>query len=112
MKPIDKTSVKKNNELGIADLLCSAGYLPPRNEQDVERFERIYSGRIFEIEAYTVNAKAIFDKVAGEDKTTTRRFRPETIILNRPKALRVAEGTSKSYDDSVSASTSMIGSSL
>ena len=64
-----------DNELSIADLLCSSGYLPPRNEQDIERFERIYGGRKFETEAYAVNASSIFEKVAGEKKDRIRRVR-------------------------------------
>lgn len=108
MEPTNKKSSKKNNELGIADLLCSAGYLPPRNEQDVERFERIYRGRRLETEAYIVNANAIFDKVTGEDKTKARRFRPKSNIFDCPSALRVAERASESYGDSISETLSQL----
>ena len=97
-----------NKELSITDLLCSAGYLPPRNDQDIERFERIYSSRKFKTEAYIINANAIFDKVTDEDKTTTRRLRSMTTTFDRPGALRVAEGTSKSYDVSVSEALSQL----
>lgn len=85
---------KNDNELSIADLLCSAGYLPPRNEHDIERFERIYRGRKFETEAYTVNANAIFDKVTGKETNTTRRLGTKTTIFDRPGALRVADSVS------------------
>lgn len=101
MEPTKKKCSKNNKELSIADLLCSAGYLPPRNEQDVERFERIYLGKRFETEKYTVNANVIFNKVTGEDKTTVRRLRPVATIFDRPGALRVADGISKSYSDSI-----------
>lgn len=99
---------RNNNELSIVDLLCSAGYLPPRNEQDIERFERIYRGRIFETEAYTVNASAIFDMVTGEDKGNTRILRPTTTIFDHPEALRVADCTFDSYDDSITESFSQL----
>lgn len=108
MEPTNNKSRKGNNELSVADLLCSAGFLPPRNERDVERFERIYKGRTFKTEAYIVNANAIFDKVTGEDRTTTRTFRPVATIFDRPGALRVAEGTPKSYDDSVAETLSQL----
>ena len=51
------------DELTIADMLCSTGYLPPRNEQDLNRFDQIYKNEIFEIEAYSIDANAIFDSV-------------------------------------------------
>ena len=108
MEPTNNKSRKANNELSVADLLCSAGFLPPRNEQDVERFERIYNGRNFETEAHTINANAIFDKVTGEDKTTTRRFRPMTTIFDRPGALRVAESTTSSFDESAAKALSQL----
>lgn len=76
-----ESTTKKNNgnkELSIVDLLCSAGYLPPRNEQDLVRFERIYSGRQFETESHIVNADAIFDKVLVESNVTTKKLRPKT----------------------------------
>lgn len=69
---------KGNEEMSIADLLCSAGYLPPRNVHDLQRFERIYSGRKFETEAHVVNADAIFDKVTSGDMSRTRKLRPTT----------------------------------
>ena len=74
MEPTNK-NYRNINKLSVADLLCSAGYLPPRNEQDIERFERIYRGRIFETEAYTVNASAIFDKMIDEEKSRAGRVR-------------------------------------
>lgn len=78
MEPINDKSRKANSELSVADLLCSAGFLPPRNERDVERFERIYKGRTFKTEAYIVNANAIFDKVMDESKVKTKKIRPKT----------------------------------
>lgn len=108
MEPTNKKCRKDYKELSIADLLCSVGYLPPRDEQDIERFERIYSSRKFETESYTVNANAIFDKVTGEDKSKIQRLRPRTTIFECPGALRVAEGNFKSYDDSVAESFSQL----
>lgn len=104
MKPTNKKCRKDHKELSIADLLCSVGYLPPRDEQDIERFERIYSSRKFETESYTVNANAIFDKATGEDKSKIQRLRPMTTIFDRPGALRVAEGNFNFNDDSVAES--------
>lgn len=69
---------KSNKGLSVAELLCSAGYLPPRNEQDVERFEQIYKGRKFGTESYVINADAIFDKVTGGANVKTRKLRPKT----------------------------------
>ena len=100
MKPINKKN-KGKKELSIADLLCTAGYLPPRNEQDLERFERIYRGRKFETESYIVNADAIFDKVSGEEKSGKRRIRPFTTIDDSLSALRVAESTSEEINYTV-----------
>lgn len=108
MEPTDKKYRKDHKELSIADLLCSVGYLPPRDEQDIERFERIHSGRKFETESYTVNANAIFDKVTGEYKSKTGRLRSMTTIFNRQGALRVAEGNIKPYGDSVVESFSQL----
>jgi hypothetical protein len=108
MEPTNKKCRKNHNELSIADLLCSVGYLPPRDEQDIERFERIHSGRKFETDSYIINANAIFDKVTGEDKSKTRRLRPMTTIFDRPGALRVAEGNYKSLDDSVAESLNQL----
>lgn len=108
MEPTNKKCRKNYDELSIADLLCSVGYLPPRNEQDIERFERIHRGRKYETESYTVNANAIFDKVTGEDRRKMRPLRPMTTIFDRPGALRVAEGNSKSFDDSVAESLSQL----
>ena len=77
-----------NKELSIVDLLCSSGFLPPRDEQDVERFERIYRGRKFETESYTINTNAIFEKVTGEEKGRTRRVRQRV----NQSLLRAASG--------------------
>lgn len=99
---------KGNKELSIVDLLCSAGYLPPRNERDLERFERIYSEKRFEIEAHFVNSDAIFEKVTGEEKSKTKRIRPLTTIYDCPGALRVAESTTSSFDDSAANALSQL----
>lgn len=92
-----KNKVKGNEKLSIADLLCSVGYLPPRNEQDLERFERIYRGRKVET-TYIVNADALFDKVTGEENS---RIRSMATIYSRPGSLRVAESATTSNDESV-----------
>ena len=87
--------------LTVADLLCSTGYLPPRNEKDLDRFDRIYKGQTFEIESYCIDSDAIFDKVAGEEKARKAVIRPMTTIFDRPGALRVAQNTSGPLDESV-----------
>lgn len=63
MEPTKNNESKKNNGMSIADVLCSAGYLPPRNDQDMYRFERIYNGQRFETEGYRIDSDAIFDSV-------------------------------------------------
>lgn len=92
---------KGNKKLSIVDLLCSAGYLPPRNEKDIERFEMLYSSRKFETEAYHIDADAIFDKVVGETTSKIKRIKPTATIYYYPGTLRVAESISSTDDDSV-----------
>lgn len=67
MEPKNKKRINAENGLTIADLLCSTGYLPPRNEKDLERFDRIYKGQTFEIESYCIDSDAIFDSVITND---------------------------------------------
>lgn len=69
---------KGNKELSIIDLLCSAGFLPPRSEHDLNRFDRIYSGRQFDTEAHVINADAIFNKMVVESNVKTKKIRPKT----------------------------------
>lgn len=80
MEPKNSNYKKGIGTFDSADLLYSAGYLPPRNSRDVERFERIYEGRKFDTETYTIDADAIFDRVRGvsANKNTARRVRPMT----------------------------------
>lgn len=80
MEPKNNNYKKGIGAFDPVDLLYSAGYLPPRNERDVERFERIYEGRTFEMETYTIDADAIFDRVRGvsANKNTGRKVRPMT----------------------------------
>ena len=92
---------KGNEELSIVDLLCSAGYLPPRNERDLDRFEKIYAGRTFETEEYVVDADAIFNKMRGDKHEKVRKIRPVKTIYDRPGMLRVAETISKEPDVTV-----------
>ena len=101
MEPKNKKRINAENGLTIADLLCSTGYLPPRNERDLDCFDRIYRGQTFEIESYCIDSDAIFDKVAGEEKTRNIKIRPMTTIFDRPGALRVAQKTSEPLDESV-----------
>lgn len=63
MESKNKKRINVENGLTIADLLCSTGYLPPRNENDLERFDRIYKGLLFETESYCIDSDAIFDYV-------------------------------------------------
>lgn len=67
MEPKNNKRINAENGLTIADLLCSTGYLPPRNEKDLERFDRIYKGQTFEIESYRIDSDAIFDSVITSD---------------------------------------------
>ena len=102
MEPKNKKQlINAEDGLTVADLLCSTGYLPPRNEKDLDRFDRIYKGQTFEIESYCIDSDAIFDKVAGEEKARKTVIRPMTTIFDRPGALRVAQNTSGPLDESV-----------
>ena len=98
MKPT-KNNIKWIGDMSVADVLCSAGYLAPRNEQDVERFERIYAKRSFETEDYHIDSDAIFDKVRGVSHKKARKIRPTTTIYDRPGLLRVAEELDSSSDE-------------
>ena len=100
--------INAEDGLTIADLLCSTGYLPPRNEKDLERFDRIYKGQTFEIESYRIDSDAIFDRVASENQARNFRIRPMTTIFDRPGALRVAHKTSEPLDESVADSLNRI----
>lgn len=63
MKPNKDNSQNIKDTLTDIDLLFSSGYLAPRSEEDLQRFDRIYSGCTFETEKHRVDANAIFDKV-------------------------------------------------
>ena len=67
MEPKSKKQIIAEKGLTIADLLCSTGYLSPRNEQDLDRFYRIFKGQTFEIESYCIDSDAIFDSVINCD---------------------------------------------
>ena len=67
MEPKSKKQIIAGKGLTIADLLCSTGYLPPRNEKDLERFDRIYKGQTFELELHCIDSDAIFDSVITSD---------------------------------------------
>lgn len=101
MEPTNNNNIKWIGNMSVADVLCSTGYLPPRDEQDLERFERIYAGRSFETEEYHIDSDVIFDRVRGASDEKIRKMRPKTTIYDRPGMLRVAESISKSQDDTV-----------
>ena len=67
MEPKNKKRINAENGLTITNLLCSTGYLPPRNEKDLERFDRLYKGQTFELESYCIDSDAIFDSVITSD---------------------------------------------
>ena len=67
MEPRSKKRINAENGVVVEDLLCSTGYLPPRNEKDLERFDRIFKGQTFEIESYCIDSDAIFDSVITSD---------------------------------------------
>lgn len=72
MKPNRKNGQPVSQALTDIDLLCSSGYLAPRNEEDLERFDAIYANRTFETERHQVDADAIFNKVfAAQSKRKT-----------------------------------------
>lgn len=62
--------------MSVADVLCSAGYLPPRNAQDINRFDRIYNGQRFETEGHRIDSDAIFDSVI---RSNTRKGKVQSI---------------------------------
>ena len=101
MDPTTNNNIKWIGDMSVADVLCSAGYLPPRNERDIERFERIYACRSFETENYHIDSDAIFDRVRGASEKKVRKMRPMNTIYERPGMLLVAENISKSQDDTV-----------
>lgn len=101
METINKNRNKEIDELNIANILCSIGCLPPRNERDIELFERVYRGRNFKITAHNIDADAIFNKVLGEEKVMKTRMMPLINIFNSPGALRVANNAADTIDDSV-----------
>ena len=100
MEPNNNKRINAETGLTIADLLCSTGYLPPRNEKDLERFDSLYKGHTFELESYRIDSDAIFDSAAGGNTARNIRIRPMT-IFDRPGALRVAQKTSEPLDESV-----------
>lgn len=63
MKPNKENSQIAKDTLSEMDILCSSGYLAPRSEEDIQRFDRIYADCEFETEKHYVDANAIFDKV-------------------------------------------------
>ena len=97
MEPKSKKQIIAGKGLTIADLLCSSGYLPPRNEQDLDRFDSIYRGQTFEIESYCIDSNAIFDSVVTSD--TNRHFSvkkiPFKINQTQLKAARGVKGKRK-----------------
>ncbi len=78
MEPTKNNNIKWIGGMSVADVLCSAGYLPPRNARDVARFERIYAGRSFATENYHIDSDAIFDRVKGVSEKKVRKMRPMT----------------------------------
>lgn len=101
MEPTKNNNSKWIDDKSIADVLCSAGYLPPRNIQDLERFERIYAGRTFETVEHHIDADAIFDRVRGVSHAKTEKVLRMATIYDRPGMLRVAETVSKVQNDLV-----------
>jgi hypothetical protein len=94
MEPTKNNNIKWIGDMSVADVLCSAGYLPPRNANDIERFERIYAGKTFETEEYHIDSDAIFDKVRGVSENKVRKMRPMTnqSLLRAASCYRTNEG--------------------
>ena len=97
MEPKSKKQTIAGKGLTIADLLCSTGYLPPRNEQDLDRFDRIYRGQTFEIESYCIDSDAIFDSVVTSDINRHRSVKKIPLKINQTqlKAARGVKGKRK-----------------
>lgn len=93
MEPTTNNNIKWIGDMSVADVLCSAGYLPPRNARDVARFERIYAGRSFETEEYHIDSDAIFDRVRGVSDKKVRKLRPMTNqnLLRAASSIRTNE---------------------
>lgn len=83
MKPKNNKRINAENGFTIVDLLCSTGYLPPRNEKDLERFDRIYKGQTFEIESYCIDSDAIFDSVITSDANRHCRIKKMPMRINQ-----------------------------
>ena len=94
MEPTKNNNFKWIGDMSVADVLCSAGYLPPRNARDVERFERIYAGRSFATENYHIDSDTIFDRVRGASEKKVRKMRPMTnqSLLRAASSYRTNEG--------------------
>lgn len=97
MEPKSKKQIIAGKGLTIADLLCSTGYLPPRNEQDLDRFDRIYRGQTFEIESYCIDSDAIFDSVINSDTKRHCGIKKMSLRINQTqlKAARGVKGKRK-----------------
>ena len=97
MEPKNKKRINVENGLTIADLLCSTGYLPPRNEKDLECFDRIYKGQTSEIESYCIDSDAIFDSVITSDINRHCNIKkiPLRIDQTQLKAARSIKGKRK-----------------
>lgn len=76
-------------ELDVIDMLCSTGYISPRNEKDIDRFDRIYASCTFGTEGHTVNADAIFNKVKGSSLVKCNTKKKNLLHLNQSQ-LRAA----------------------
>lgn len=84
-------------ELDIAGMLCSTGYLPPRNEQDIELFDQIYKGREYKMTTHIIDADAIFQSVNTSDtkKNSGIKKMPFRIDQTQLKAASRIQGKRK-----------------
>lgn len=94
MEPKNKKHIIARKELTIADLLCSTGYLPPRNELDLDRFDRIYKAQTFEIESCCIDSDAIFDSVINSDSNRHCIIKKMPLKINQTQ-LKVARGVKR-----------------
>jgi hypothetical protein len=58
---IDKKYIGKISESNLDDWLHSTGYLYPKNEQQLDRFNKLYEDYDFKLKNATIDIKSIID---------------------------------------------------
>ncbi len=83
METINQKRNRGIKELDIADMLCSTGYLPPRNKQDIELFDQIYKGREYKMTSHIINADAIFNSVIFSNTNRNSGIKKTSLIIDQ-----------------------------